>query len=441
MKPASTATIYALASGAGKAGIAVTRISGPCAREAATFLSGDGELKPRLATLRTLRHQGRLIDQAIVIFFPGPQSFTGEDVVELHTHGSPAVMKLLYEALSTFPDGRLAEPGEFTRRAFLHGRMDLTQAEGLADLIEAQTIAQHRQAMRQFSGDMARRLEDLRDAVLAPLALLEAYIDFPDEEIPASVLGEVVQHVAAVGAEIQSLLADGHVGEKIREGIEIVIIGPPNAGKSSLINLLSRRDIAIVSDEPGTTRDMIEVQLDLGGYAVTLVDTAGLREASGEVEAEGVRRAYRRAATAELKICLLDAAEADSQIIELKDLIDLDTLLFLNKIDRTKLYPRIQQAIGISIKTGENIDKLLILLKDKVEAMMDSAPSPLITRARHREALTAAFSALETYSPSQPLELGCEELRQAANEIGKMTGKIRVDDVLDLVFSRFCIGK
>lgn len=438
-------TIYALASAPGKAGVALFRISGPAAREALVFLGVEKPLTPRMATLvtlktpRTTHHAPRTIDSALALYFPAPHSFTGEDVVELHTHGSRAVTKMLLEALSHAPSCRLAEPGEFARRAFLNSKLDLAQAEGLADLIDAETTTQHRQAIHQLGGSTTLRVEALREAIIEPLALLEAYIDFPDEEIPESVLTQTTQRVEALKKELRELLDDGRIGEKIRDGLDIVILGAPNAGKSSLLNALARRDAAIVSAEAGTTRDLIEVQMEIGGYAVTLVDTAGIRETDGAIESEGIRRALARAERADMTLHLHDATE-----FSIKQQIEMaGTLHILTKCDLPH-EPRTtnpESLIPISTHTGEGMDFLIAQLSDNIAALMESATSPLITRARHRESIRAALAALERFDIHAPLEFSCEELRLAATAIGKITGKIWVDDVLDLVFSRFCIGK
>ena len=439
MKAATT--IYALASAPGKGGVAVLRISGPEAGAALHFLGVSELPAARMATLATLRHAGQLLDRALVLRFVAPHSFTGEDVVELHLHGGIAVVRSVLDALAECPGLRLAEPGEFTRRAFLHDKLDLAQAEGLADLIDAQTTAQHRQALRQMGGDASKRVSALREAILAPLALLEAYIDFPDEEIPEEVLAETTQRVADLTAELQSLLNDGGVGEKIREGMEIVILGPPNAGKSSLLNCLAKREAAIVSDEPGTTRDTIEVHLELSGYEVTLVDTAGLREASGAIEAEGIKRAKNRGANSEFNLVVLDSATAAEQYSEVADLLTPKNLLVVTKSDQ-KIAPKLpQNYLLVSVRSGDGMDTLVDAIRQRVVGVMELAPSPLITRARHREALRDAALVLSRWNLALPLELACEELRVAAGSLGKITGKIWVDDVLDLVFSRFCIGK
>lgn len=434
-------TIYALATAPGKGGVAVIRISGPHAGDALHFLGVDTLPAARIATLVTLTHDQQLLDRALVLRFTAPHSFTGEDVTELHLHGGPAVIKAVLEALAHCPSLRVAEPGEFTRRAFLNNKIDLAQAEGLADLIDAQTAAQHRQALRQMGGEASVRVANLREQIIAPLALLEAYIDFPDEEIPDEVLTETTQRIGKLSAEIQSLLNDGGIGEKIREGIEIVILGPPNAGKSSLLNCLSKREAAIVSEEAGTTRDTIEVHLEIGGYEVTLVDTAGLRETSGAIEAEGIKRAKNRGANSEFNLVLLDSATAPEQFSQIADLLTPKSLLVITKSDQ-KIAPVLPQNYHlVSVHSGEGIDSLILAIQSRVSDLMESAPSPLITRARHREALREAHAILSHWNLALPLELACEELRAAAVSLGKITGKIWVDDVLDLIFSRFCIGK
>ncbi len=437
----SSDTIYALASGHGKAGVAVFRISGAKALQVLPALGHATPLLPRHATLAILSYEGKPLDQALALAFPGPHSFTGEDVLELHTHGSRAVTQLLLDALSTLPGLRMAEPGEFARRAFLNNKFDLLEAEGLADLIDAETPAQHAQAMRQLGGDMSGRISSLREQILTPLALLEAYIDFPDEEIPEETLDEVNASIAALTLDVRQLLDDGGIGEKIRDGIEIVIFGPPNAGKSSLLNALAKRDVAIVSDEAGTTRDMIEVHLNLDGYAVTLVDTAGMREAEGKIEAEGIRRAQLRAENATLKIAVLDVVTATDSYKQLQSLLDKNTLVVLNKSDLTKGADLPPFDVAISASTGEGLEQLIALLKERIREQVANAPSPLITRARHRDAFLHAHLALTRFSTQAPLELMCEELRVAAQSIGKITGKITTDDLLDVVFRRFCIGK
>lgn len=441
-------TIYALASAAGKSGVSVFRISGPQAREALVALGVKRPLVPRMATLVKLYtpvtcHLSpiTLIDTALALYFPAPYSFTGEDVVELHTHGSRAVSKLLLAALESICGLRMAQPGEFARRAFMNGKLDLAQIEGLADLIDAETSAQHRQAMRQMGGITTQRVEALRSAVLQPLALMEAYIDFPEEEIPEAVLAEANLHVETLRKELTELLADGGIGEKIREGLEIVILGAPNAGKSSLLNALAQRDAAIVSDEAGTTRDLIVVPMEIAGYAVTLVDTAGIRETPGAIEAEGIRRALARAEHADLTLQLVEVTSIAQQSQMLKNFDPRTHLIIATKADLAPLPELPFEVVPISTISGQGLDALKTALHARIAEQMAVVTSPVITRARHREAMREALSNLKRVQIHSPLELICEDLRLAAQAIGKITGKIWVDDVLDLVFSRFCIGK
>ena len=433
-------TIFALATPYGKSGVAVIRISGQLALRALTKLTDKPLPTPRLATLSVIRHPSTAsaIDHALALTFPAPHSFTGEDVVELHTHGSLAVIRELLAALATIPGLRPAEPGEFTRRAFLNGKMDLTQAEGLADLINAETTAQKTQAMRQFQGEMTAFYENIRTRTIFALALMEAYIDFPDEEIPQSVLADWRSAVEGLRSEIADKLADQHRGERLRDGVAIVILGAPNAGKSSLLNALVKRDAAIVSQQAGTTRDVIEVHLDIAGYPVVLMDTAGLRETADSIEEEGVRRALSRAGQADIKLILFDGTEApDAQT---RALIDDNSIVVATKSDLSSVI-RHPSSIPLSIKTQQGIDQLLAAIETRIAGIFSGGEGAVITRNRHRALLSEAHAMLSAALCPKPIELTCEELRLAAHAIAKITGKIEVDDVLDVIFKQFCIGK
>jgi tRNA modification GTPase len=428
-------TIFGLASGQGKSGVAVTRISGKSATAALEAL-GVKTPKPRDAVLRKLKFNEQVIDHALVLYFPAPHSFTGEDVVELHTHGSRAVVKKLFEVLSGLNNLRLAEPGEFSRRAFLNNKMDLLEAEGLADLIDAETTAQAKQAMRQMEGELGKIYENWRKGVIKLLANIEAYIDFPDEDLPTELATEIVSQISNIKSQISNYLNDEHRGEKIRDGIYMVILGAPNVGKSSLLNYLARRDAAIVSDIAGTTRDVIEVNMEIAGLPVTIADTAGLRESADVIESEGIKRALARAEKADLKILLLDAADKKPDL----SLVDENTILVVNKIDSVRCQIS-DVRCQISIKTGEGLEALLKLLTEKLTNKFHASEAPLITRARHREALQAALDCLNNINLKNPIELIAEDLRHTAFNIGRITGRIDVEDILDVVFSSFCIGK
>lgn len=434
-------TIFALASGAGKAGIAVFRLSGPAAGEALRVLSHKQLPEPRRATrVHLLDPKTKdILDDGLAIYFPGPASFTGEDVVELHVHGGRAVIAGLTEALAGIQGVRLAEAGEFTRRAFDHGKLDLTAAEGLADLINAETAAQRRQAQRQLQGDLGQIYDDWRERLLKAIALFEAEIDFSDEDLPPGLHAQVAAEIAEITEEITDHLDDKGQGQVLRDGLYITIIGPPNAGKSSLLNRLSRRDVAIVSEKAGTTRDVIEVHLELEGYPVILADTAGLREATEEIESEGVRRAIERAEQADLKLAVFDGAiwpEKDAHTLEL---IDDETLVVINKSDLFKTNG--SEYLAISAETGDGFDVLLEVLKRKVEERCHLSASPALTRTRHRAALEECLTNLERFPTSSETELKAEDLRLAARALGRITGRVDVEEVLDIIFKEFCIGK
>jgi len=448
----ATDTIFALASGRGRAGIAVVRVSGPRAGACIEALTGAPPPSPRKASLRdVVSGAGELIDQGLVLWFPGPESFTGEDVAELQLHGGAAVLDAVFVELMTRPGLRPAEAGEFSRRAFEAGKLDLTAAEGLNDLVMAETAAQRAQALSQLRGELAGVYEGWRATLVEALSHIEAYIDFPDEEIPPETLNKLSGVVESLAEEIRDHLTAGHRGERVRTGFEIVIIGAPNAGKSTLLNRLARADVAIVTDEPGTTRDLIEVRLDMAGFLVTLVDTAGLRDSKNKIEAEGVRRARSRAASADLQIWLLDSMGGltDQAAAVAEGSATPDRLTVLNKIDLIGAGEKPDpgrgalQAIRISAKTGEGIDELLEEIEGRVVAALEGDEAPSLTRARHRAALERSLAALEKAGSAlkDDIVLAAEDLRLAARALGEITGAVDIEEILDIIFREFCIGK
>jgi tRNA modification GTPase len=435
-------TIYALSTAPGRAAIAIVRISGRQARDALLALAGRLPT-PKRASLAVLRSGGEILDHALALWFPGPQSATGEDLAELHLHGGPAVVRRVLAALGALPGFRLAEPGEFTRRAFGNERLDLTQAEGLADLIHAETEAQAAQALLQLDGAFGGLVEGWRLRLLRALAMVEAVIDFPDEDVPDSAALSVAPDLRALAAEIAAHLADGHRGEITRDGLAVVILGAPNAGKSSLLNALARRDVAIVSEIPGTTRDAIEVSLNLGGYAVSLIDTAGLRETAERIEGEGIRRALARAGQAHLRLAVIDCADPVFPE-QVRAALRPGDLVVWNKRDLgTPGNVAGFDSVSVSAVAGQGLAELVAWLTARAATMAGAGGSPLITRARHREALEACHAGLvrglEVLAAG--LDVAAEDLRLAARALGRITGRVDVEDVLDVVFAEFCIGK
>jgi tRNA modification GTPase len=429
-------TIFALASGAGRAGVAVVRLSGPRAGDALAALAGTLPA-PRTARLMRLAWQGAQIDQALLLWFPGPASFTGEDVAEFHVHGGLAVREALFAALVEL-GLKPAGPGAFSRRAVENGKFDLTRAEAIADLAEAETGAQLRQALRQYDGALADLYEAWRARLIMALGRAEAAIDFSDDGVGEVEFSAARQAATHLSEEIRAHLDDGGRGEALREGVRLAIVGPPNAGKSSLLNVLAKRDAAIVSDIAGTTRDVIEVRLNLGGVLVIAADTAGLRQSGDAIESEGVRRALARAREAHLTLLLLDAGAADPHAGLPADLVA--DLVVWNKTDLLHEEKLAQDDIGISLKTGEGVCLLLDLLQLKVQQKFFVGP-PALTRARHRIALVEALSALDRAQGSAAPELLAENLRLALRGLGRITGGVDVEEVLDFVFKDFCIGK
>jgi tRNA modification GTPase len=384
---------------------------------------------------------GELLDEGLAVWFPAPASFTGEDVAELHLHGGRAIVASVLDALGHLEGLRAAEPGEFTKRAFLNEKLDLTQAEALADAIDAETQAQARQALRQMGGALKERYDAWRQRLVHALAHLEAVIDFPDEDLPTDVANKVWPEIAALETEIAAHLIDDARGERIREGLRIAILGPPNAGKSTLLNWLARREAAIVSAEPGTTRDVIEVHLDLGGYAVTVIDTAGLREASDAIEREGVRRAQAQARDADLKIVLLDATTGEIPP-EMSALIDENAIVVANKSDALTPDTRIIPAQHfVSVRTGAALEHLMNDLQGRIARRFEVDNAAPLSRPRHRRGLEECIAALERARAAPEPELAVEDIRLAARALGRLTGRIEVDEILDVVFRDFCIGK
>lgn len=432
-------TIFALSSGRPPAAIAVVRLSGPHAAAAVESLAGG--LPPARAAHRvTLRDRdGQSIDDALALWFPAPRSATGEDVAEFHVHGGRAVLEALLGALSAMEGLRPAEPGEFTRRAFENGKIDLTAAEGIDDLIHADTDRQRRQALRQMQGLLGEQAEAWRKRIIDAMALVTAAIDFADEgDVPAGLLNQALDQAAGLRAEITAALARSRHGERLREGLVVAIAGPPNAGKSTLLNRLARREAAIVSPYAGTTRDVIEVHLDLDGYPLTLLDTAGLRDTEDPVEQEGIRRARHRAEAADLVLWLTDRGEpppdfpAPVWVVETK-----------GDANSPPSAGTAQRRFRISALRGEGVEELGAALAGFAEDALGSTESALITRARHRHLLGTAVDALGTAAvvAAEGEELVAEELRHAGDALGRLTGRIDVEDILDVIFREFCIGK
>ncbi len=442
------ATIFALASGKVPAAIAVIRVSGGNAANAWSALSGRPVPSPRRAVRAPLRDaSGEHLDDVLALWFARPESYTGEDVLELHIHGGRAVVAGVVEALGCVCGLRPAEPGEFTRRAFENGKFDLTAAEAVADLINAETGAQRRQALRQMDGGLAQLYEDWRRRLLRVLAHMEAEIDFPDEDVAEGEGGRLVPEVAALAKEIAGHLDDDHRGERLRDGLYVAIVGAPNVGKSSLLNRLARRDAAIVSATAGTTRDVIEVHLDLAGLPIVLADTAGLREAGDEVEIEGVRRARDRAKAADLKLAVFDASVLPALDRETAALVDETCVVVFNKCDLAsgsgETLPTVKgrPGIGISAKDGTNLGTLLSAIEGEVQERWAETPTPALTQIRHRRALEECVAALTRSGEAKLPELAAEDVRLAARALGRITGSVDVEEILDVVFRDFCIGK
>ncbi len=443
-------TIYALGTPtptrAHPGALAVVRLSGPRAGEAVEQLTRRPLPEPRRMVLRALRDPstGEVFDKALVAWFAAPNTETGEPMAELHLHGGRAVVGAALDALAHLGFCRMAEPGEFTRRAFEHGKLDLTEAEGIADLVAAETAAQRRQALQQMDGALHRLYENWRAKGLRALAYLEAAIDFPDEDLPDGLADEVRVAVAGLQAEIAAHLEDRR-GERLRDGLSIAIIGPPNAGKSSLLNLLARREAAIVSETAGTTRDVIEVHLDLGGWPVVLADTAGLRDSGDAIEQEGVRRARARAAAADLRVLVVDAsgdwrAEMKTIIGTTESWDSSRDIVVANKTDLAAVDD--PGIVALSIRSGAGLPELLTRLETSAKASMEEgAGAPPLTRARHREALLECQSSLERALHAPEVALAAEDLRLALRAIGRITGTVRLDELLDVIFRDFCIGK
>ncbi|MDX2082809.1 MAG: tRNA uridine-5-carboxymethylaminomethyl(34) synthesis GTPase MnmE [Rickettsiales bacterium] len=481
-------TIFAPITQGSRGGISVIRISGSQTRQCLQKLGFKGEMHHQKISLQKIRDPKthEIIDEALVAFFASPKSFTGEDVAEISIHGSPFILKKIFEILAQEKNVRFAQSGEFSKRAFLNGKLDLVQAEAIPDLIAAETAAQHKQALQQLSGKLGEIYEDWRFRLIEISAMLEAAIDFPDEDLPKNIVDKVEEDVKKLATEINSHLDDKKIGQKIKNGLSLAIIGAPNVGKSSLINFLAQSEVAIVSEIAGTTRDVIETHLSIAGVAVKICDTAGIHETENKIEQEGIRRALKKAADADLKIFLVDATKP----ILREDLLDENTLIVVNKIDLVNcaarprhedgvtmwkegatiskdgettskdeatmskdgattlcvLSPRLHDGIWseplqISLTNKINTSELLKKLEEKILEIIPNQNLPLITEERYRVALENAVTNLENFSLQKNIELSAEDLRIAAREIGKITGKVDIENILDVIFSRFCIGK
>ena len=442
-------TIYALSSGPGMAGVAVIRVSGKETSKVIKLITNDDLPVPRVATLRKMNNinANELIDEGLVIWFPGPESYTGEDLAEFHVHGSRAVVAALHDTISKIQSCRLAEPGEFTKRAFQNGKINLMKAESIGDLISSETEIQRKQAIKIMNGKSSDKFNSWREKLLKILSHVEAKIDFPDEDLPKDVLHEIKETSKQVSSEIQKVLKDQKVGEIIREGFKIAIVGPTNAGKSSLLNYLSKRDVAIVSEIAGTTRDVIETHLNLDGYPVIVSDTAGIRDSKDEIEKKGIKLALKSAEKADLRLVVIEPKNLDFTGF-LKDLFDKNSILIINKSDllKKKLDPEIKKLdhVLISIIKNSNLDILIKKIIKKLKDKFISSEDILITRERHRQHLEQCVEHLINFADknkNDDLDKGAEDLRLATRHLGMIVGKVDVEEILGSIFNDFCIGK
>lgn len=438
-------TIFAQCSGLTKAGVAVYRISGSRALDAAKFLTKKESFEPRKSYLLNIfdPFSNELIDKGLVLYFKSPASFTGEDIVEFHLHGSLAISKLMHKALGRIQGVRIANPGEFSKRAYINGKFDLTQAEGLVDLINAETQMQHKQAMQQSSGLLSGLYESWRQSLLKVTSYLEAYIDFPEEVISSKILDEMENIIKTLIHKLQNHLDNNNRGEVIREGINLSIFGPPNVGKSSLINYIANKNVAIVSPMPGTTRDSIETFIDIQGYPVCIIDTAGIRNNTYDIiELEGIRRAVTKTQEAHIKLLVIDVEKNIKNLDDnVKRLIDEQTIIVVNKIDLQTNASKIPNAVYVSLKQKINLEKLMEEITKKILKISPDLQNPCITRARHRENVERALKLLNEFSLEKDLVLAAEDIRLAASHLSLITGRITVDEILGEIFSSFCIGK
>ena len=440
-------TIYALSSGPGISGVAVIRISGKETSEILKLLTKGNLPKPRVATIKKIidPNSAELIDEGIILWFPGPESYTGEDMAELHTHGSKAVIEAIHRALGDTKKCRLAEPGEFTKIAFQNGKINLLKAESISDLISSETEIQRKQAINIMTGKSSEVYHDLRERLIKALSNIEAKIDFPEEDIPKKIISEIKKNVDYVIEKIQKILNDQKVGERIREGFKIAIVGPTNAGKSSLLNHLSNRDVAIVSEIAGTTRDVIEVHLNINGYPVVVSDTAGIRKSKNEIEKKGIKLALKKAEEADLNLIVIEPKNLDFTGF-LKDLIKPNSILVINKCDLeqvilTEQMKKIDHVI-ISVKNNTNIENLILKIKSKLKGKFVQTEEIIITRERHRQNLEQCLQNLVNFkNQKDDFDKAAEDLRLATRHLGMIVGKVDVEEILSSIFSDFCIGK
>ena len=442
-------TIYALSTGPGISGVAIIRVSGPETKIVISKLTNGSFPEPRVATLKKINKikTNELIDEGLILWFPAPQSYTGEDMAEFHVHGSRSVVEALHSSIAHVENCRLAEPGEFTKIAFQNDKINLLQAESIADLISSETEIQRQQAIKIMTGQNSSKFISWRERLLKILSNVEAKIDFPDEDLPNDVLRDIKTNSNKIKSEIQKTLNDQKVGERIREGFKIAIVGPINAGKSSLLNYLSRREVAIVSEIAGTTRDVIETHLNIDGLPVVVSDTAGIRDSKDEIEKKGIRLALKRAEDADLNIVVIEPKSTHFAGF-LKDSITNKSIIVINKsdlgIDDMVYEFKKINPIYISLKEEKNLDKLIFAIKEKLKNQFISSEDILITRERHRQHLEQCVLHLDNFEQknnTEDFDKAAEDLRLATRHLGMIVGKVDVEEILGSIFNDFCIGK